>query len=552
MSSPWYVKGIHWITEVTKKAPDSGFDQGRLDHPVSPPIPAIAPPSSPCHPGSSILIDGRHEGSFTEEQARRGTGKELTKGDRCTCVFCTIPFCDVDWCDLAQMTIDALPDVALLTIFDFCMDRERIRGWEQPAWHRLVHVCRNWRNVIFGSPRRLELLLYCRAYTPVRQMLDIWPQLPIAIQASCYDGSPWNEDNIFAALKHNNRISEMHIFDTPDERETLLAALQQPFPALTTLVLEFYTNETLVVPASFLGGSAPDLRKLSLNLIPFPGLPNLLLTATHLVHLRLHNIPHSGYFSPEAMVTALAVLTSLKTLHIEFQFESPRSLPDRRLHPRTRVLLPALTELQLKGIREYPEGLVARIDARLLDRLIITFFHQLIFDSPQLIQFMSRTLKFKAHNEALVVFSSYNVSLTLPHTSDAMLEMRIPCNQSDRQLSSLARVCSSSIPRALMSTIERLRIENESIWQDDNENSQWLELFRSFTAVKYLSVSSNFMPHIAPALKELVGERVTEVLPALQTLDLYRPLAPGPVRETIEQFVAARQLAGHPIVVSHW
>ena len=112
------------------------------------------------------------------------------------------------------------------------------------------------------------------------------------------------------------------------------------------------------------------------------------------------------------------------------------------------------------------------------------------------------------------------------------------------------QVCSSSIPRALISTIERLRIENESNWQDDSENGQWLELFRPFTAVKYLSVFSYFMPYIAPALKELVGERVTEVLPALQTLQLYGPLPPGPAQETIDQFVAARQLAGHPIAIS--
>ena len=509
----------------------------------------MAPPSSdssPCHPGSSILID---ESLLTEKQARRGTGKEFTKGDRCTYVFCTIASCDVDKCDVAQATVDMLPDVALLRIFDFFTDRGHIMGREIPAWHRLVHVCRKWRNVIFGSPRRLDLLLYCRASTPVRQTLDVWPLLPIAIQVYCYDWSRWNEGNIMAALKHNNRISEMYIFDPPySEREKVLAALQQPFPALTTLMLAFYTETALVVPASFLGGSAPDLQTLSLDRIPFPGLPNLLLTATHLVHLQLHRIPYSGYISPEAMVTALAVLTSLKALHIEF--ESPQSLPDRRPHPRTRVLLPVLTYLQLKGMGEYLEDLVARIDAPLLDKLIITFFYQLIFDSPQLTQFMSRTPKFKAHNEALVVFTSYNVSLTLPHTSDAVLQLRISCNQSNRQLSSLVQVCSSSIPRALISTIERLRIENESNWQDDSENGQWLELFRPFTAVKYLSVFSYFMPYIAPALKELVGERVTEVLPALQTLQLYGPLPPGPAQETIDQFVAARQLAGHPIAIS--
>jgi hypothetical protein len=541
----------HRITELTKIAPNSGFDQERLKHPVSLALPAIAPPSSPCHSGSLILIDGNLEGPLTEKQAHGGTGKESTEGGRCTYIFCTIACSGltrtVDWCDVAQVTIDMVPDVALLRIFDFCMDEGWIMGTEIPAWHRLVHVCRKWRNVVFGSPRRLDLRLYCRASTPVRQKLDVWPPLPIAIQVYSFD--TWKEGNIIAALKHNNRICEMDIFDPPSsEREKVLAALQQPFPALTSLMFAFYTETALVVPASFLGGSAPGLQTLVLDRIPFPGLPNLLLTATHLVHLQLKRIPYSGYISPEAMVTVLSVLTSLKNFRIGF--ESPRSPPDRRPPLQTRVLLPVLTFLQFKGAGEYLEDLVARIDAPLLNQLIITFFHQLISDSPRLTQFMSRTPKFKAHNEALVVFSSYDVSVTLPHTSDAVLQFRISCSQSDRQLSSLAQVCSSSINQALISTIERLRIRNESHWQDDSENSQWLELFRPFTAVKHLYTSSKFLPHIAPALKELVGERVTEVLPALQTISLYGPLPPGPVQETIGQFVAARQLAGCPIAIS--
>jgi hypothetical protein len=61
-----------------------------------------------------------------------------------------------------------------------------------------------------------------------------------------------------------------------------------------------------------------NCKTLDLYRIPFPGLPNLLLSATHLVQ---RDIPHSGSFSPKAMLTALAVLTSLETLDIEF--ESP-------------------------------------------------------------------------------------------------------------------------------------------------------------------------------------------------------------------------------------
>ena len=63
---------------------------------------------------------------------------------------------------------------------------------------------------------------------------------------------------------------------------------------------------------------------------------------------------------------------------------------------------------------------------------------------------------------------------------------------------------------------------------------------------------SEFTPRIAPTLQELVGERVTDVLPALKNLFLEEPLPSGPVQERIGQFVAARQLAGHPIAVSRW
>ena len=61
-----------------------------------------------------------------------------------------------------------LPDVALLEIFDFYGDEEHTE-----AWRTLVHVCQKWRNVVFGSPRRLDLRLYCTARTPVRETLDL-------------------------------------------------------------------------------------------------------------------------------------------------------------------------------------------------------------------------------------------------------------------------------------------------------------------------------------------------------------------------------------------
>ena len=70
--------------------------------------------------------------------------------------------------------------------------------------------------------------------------------------------------------------------------------------------------------------------------------------------------------------------------------------------------------------------------------------------------------------------------------------------------------------------------------------------------VKNLYVSWNCSECIAFALRDLVGESATEVLPALESLYLEDLRPSGLVKEAIGPFVAARQLLGHPVAVSHW
>jgi hypothetical protein len=91
----------------------------------------------------------------------------------------------------------------------------------------------------------------------------------------------------------------------------------------------------------------------------------------------------------------------------------------------------------------------------------------------------------------------------------------------------------------------------DQLWEDDIEDSQWLELFRPFVAVKRLYISSDFTPQIATTLQEL-GDSTTEVLPALEMLFFEEPLPSGPVQEDIEEFVATRDFVGHPITISSW
>ena len=458
----------------------------------------------------------------------------------------------VDWWDVAQMTIDMLPDNAVLEIFDFYLDGARIE-----AWITLVHVSRRWRSVVFGSPRRLNLRLACRARTPVRETVDVWPRFPIVISGN--DNEEWGVDNIIAALEHNDRVCGVELWNVQSSQmEKVLAAMQEPFPALTYLDLVSKDKTGPVIPDSFLGGSAPRLRSLSLDRIPFSSLPRLLLSATDLVHLSLCGIPPSGYISPEAMIAGLSTLVRLKSLWLEFRsplWESGRSPPPRR------ALLPALTHFEFKGFCEYFEDLVARIDTPLLDDLKITFSDLFIFDTAQLAQFISRTPKFKAPDEAYVKFSACDVSLTLPRrgTFDGTLHFAILCTDSLWQLSSLTQVCSSPLYQALIPTVQHLYILDAEFlrpcWQDyvnEEESNQWLELLRPFTAVKDLYLHREFVPYFAATLQELGTESDAEVLPALQKIFLEDPWLSGSVREIIKQFVALRRLSGDPAVLSLW
>jgi hypothetical protein len=292
-----------------------------------------------------------------------------------------------------RVSINILPDNVLLEIFDnYMILPQTSHNQHVDAWHKLVHVCQQWRYVVFDSPRRLDLRLLCTDRTPVTNMLDIWPALPIYIFGDTETWSLPGVTNIISALQQHNRVCKIDISGGPNSLLKEFAAMHKPFPALTELTLWSYDKNAPVLPDSFLGGSAPSLQTFILSGIPFPALPTLLLSTHDVVTLLLYGIPRSGYISPEAMVTALSTLMSLEKL--ELGFRSPRSQADgasRRPPPLTRVVLPALTFLWFKGDSEYLEDFVSRLEAPLLSDTDITFFNQLIFDTPLLRHFIGRT-----------------------------------------------------------------------------------------------------------------------------------------------------------------
>jgi hypothetical protein len=194
------------------------------------------------------------------------------------------------------------------------------------------------------------------------------------------------------------------------------------------------------------------------------------------------------------------------------------------------------------------DGLVALIDTPKLVTLQISFFNQIDFHTPHLVQFIDRTPWLKGFDKARVVFDERGAWVALPSPTSEGLRMSILCEELDWQLSSLAQFCTFYLTPLV--TVESLYIydlryfktQPEFPDRDDIENMLWLELLRPFTSVKSLYLSELFTPFIAPALQNFDAGEMTQVLPTLQNifLEASQPLTDPPVSFTPEQINVLR------------
>ncbi|KAI0284452.1 hypothetical protein BC826DRAFT_1056155 [Russula brevipes] len=366
-------------------------------------------------------------------------------------------------------------------------------------------------------------------------MLDVWPPaLPMRIENSWLQLSPMEEaDTLIAALEHRDRVCRMDLRILPHfPSERFVAVLDEPFPALTYLGIEWSSNDS----------QSLALPSLNLDTISFPAVPALLLSAGGLVHLSIWDIPESGYFPPESLGASLTSLTALEFLRVGFQY--PRSPPDqvsRRPPPPARTTLPALTYLGFRGESEYLDDLVAWIEAPPLHSVEITFFNQPLFSISQLSLFIDRAEHLNTLKEGIVAFLRRSAEIDLSgrsrtgdHTKFSFVISRTATQRI--LLSSLVQVFNSSWP--LMSTLESFTIKKD--WGMDNdrltEDIRWLELLRPLTGLKTLYLSESPALQVVRELQlqeQLAGEGETKMLPALHAL-YFEGLRPWtPIPETI-------------------
>jgi hypothetical protein len=266
-----------------------------------------------------------------------------------------------------------LPDDVLFEIFDFYgIDCEVCcYPWR---WHTLVHVCRRWRQIIFASPLRLELQFVCTPRTRVRELLEFLPpSIPITIRnyfdtppAPGSESAPSIKDGsqVIAALEQRDDVYSIDLEDLPSSvLEKLATTMQGTYPTLVYILLSAADEAAPILRNEFLGGSAPCLDRIWLRGIPFPDAPQLFSSTRDLVHLRLQRIPDSGYFPPDAMITALSTCTKLESILIDFIGNPYPDLTGQEIAPlSTHISLPALNCFAFEGHGKYFHYFFSRIE----------------------------------------------------------------------------------------------------------------------------------------------------------------------------------------------
>ena len=393
--------------------------------------------------------------------------------------------------------------------------------------------------------------------------LDIWPALPIVIEVR---GSNDGMDNdVIAALKHNDCICEIHAKDVPwSHLEKLVELMQAQFPALTHLCFSSRwgtsSNLTAQLPDAFLGGLAPHLRSLNLSNIAFLALPNLLLSATGLLSYLFST--HPPAFSVEVMVDCLSSLICLEKLYIDFE-RRPLNASCRQ-PPLTRFVLPMLNSLSLRGPVEHLEDLYTRIEAPLLKHVHIKISDPVILDASTILPFIGHKEAFEALNQAHMAVIDGNVTIILSSQNGTSGDMLLMLSlTSDHDTGWWLQALTQDHRLSPLANFDRLgyllyrdrdRDEIMSLWVNCGigiRNTHQLLCFFAFVECLYLS--KEVAIQVVPILGRLATEEggVTEVSPALQGIYIDTMGDWGPDWGAIGRFVFMREVSGYLICVLH-
>ena len=231
------------------------------------------------------------------------------------------------------------------------------------------------------------------------------------------------------------------------------------------------------------------------------------------------------HFSPQDFVNVLSGASRLRSLSLHFVSFTPHP-NDVGLPPPCgdRIVLPALTSFKYRGIIEYFDRFVVRIDAPRLGNIDITFLSPPMMDASQLGQFVERIDMQTSATEAEIRISADSISIFLQNsTTSTCLRLQIYLMRLDWRLSSMAQIC-DQISLFLFGVQHLIFMSHDSPSRLVDANSeQWVQLVRLFTCARTLSITGVLATGLLCALRSADGGYTTDttVLPALRALCIW-------------------------------
>jgi len=421
-------------------------------------------------------------------------------------------------------------DVVVLVFHFYRLDYIHGANWNlERWWHRLTHVCRTWRQLIFSHPSYLDLHLVCTYGTPIIDMLTLSPPFQLIINYPNQKAEITAEDidGLLFTLRHCKRVRRISLTTSTTKSRRILAAMDGDFPVLKHLRITSSMNDdpTLTLPTTF---RTPNLSSLTLigpiHPIGAPLSPTT-IRAISLVELIIRDIPPSPDFHPEYFVTQLSSMPLLVTISLGFSSPIPNRIIEKQLLnlSTTSITLHRLTRFRFWGVSAFLEGLLARINAPILRKFGITLFNQLTFSLPCLSHFIGTTPRLKLPI-ARADFHKHNMSITVDnngsHQDHGFFRISVACQYLGWQVDAAAQICNAIAP--VLSAAQELTLSFRKHrplleHQDEVIPTKWHNLLRPFTNVTILRVHPRRpVGEFSHALQlNDNGESLRDVLPQL-------------------------------------
>ncbi|KAJ7180688.1 hypothetical protein C8R46DRAFT_1070260 [Mycena filopes] len=244
----------------------------------------------------------------------------------------------------ALSAVGRLPAEMLSRIFLFCSRQVP----HSLSWIKEVsHICRHWRAVALGCPNLWCSITFSRPKWAA-EMLKRSKMAPLRIRVNADYLTPKVIEAVHSSLGQISRTEELDVAGGSVIQEIL--NLTDPAPYLHSLSLSLLSHwqtspERVVLPADFLNGEAPRLRKIELTGFSIPWDSPLM---SNLVNLKVMNPgappPPS---SMNELVEALGRMPLLETLELENVLPTLAEDITTICVPSVRAQLPCLKRIVL-------------------------------------------------------------------------------------------------------------------------------------------------------------------------------------------------------------